>query len=221
MKKSRIILASLFIALLYMGNTIFADEIVIDSNIVAKDCGCPRCRRGPRGHRGHEGHRGHRGARGFHGLVVGQTLVGVEGTQGIPGIDGGESSTFISATGSLVGPVVNSSPIPYNNLVAQGGSFLPYVSGSGIFITTEPGHYEVIFGAKWTTASTMALRINGATPLQGSRLLATDDYATMSLIVNAPTAITTFEIVCADGGFMTFISNPGTNAFVSIKKIAN
>ena len=253
MKKFRVTLASLFFSLLYMGNTTFASELSMKNDLVAKakkhrhhestssdssssessSSDSHRGRSGDRGHRGHRGHRGSRGHKGNNATTRGpQGAPGHQGSQGPQGPNGGQgtsiSDTFISAAWVLPAagttPVVaTNTAVPYNTIVGQSGN-VSYALNSGLFVINETGHYEVTYTGKWTTATSMALSVNGSViPFTGTLFEVTDDYATLSLILPI-TAGTTLQVIASGGGSMTFPlqgTAPSTHATITIRKIAN
>lgn len=131
MRKFRIALSSLFIALLCMTTAASAQGQTIVDDLVAKSkrhhhhhrsdssssdssssssssSSSEHIRRGHRGHRGKKGPQGHRGRRGRRGTAItGQTgPIGPTGPVGIPGTQGGAITSFISAFEVAGGTVV-------------------------------------------------------------------------------------------------------------------
>jgi hypothetical protein len=227
MKTFRMALTSVFLVLLCICNTTFAQESTTQSDFIEKSK-CGEDCIGRRGHRGHHGKRGREGEIGRPGAtgLQGGSCTNVAGPTGATGTDGTSGSpTFISAYevgGIVIGnnpPNDPSADIMFPNLISQFGAIS---QTGGVFTTTDgPGNYEVTFGGKWTGDTAIGLMVNDVL-LTGSLLEPEGaDYSTISVIVPSTTPTTTFEIRHQDATTMTLFGDADhTAAFITIKKIS-
>jgi hypothetical protein len=245
MRKLRVALTSLFVALLCM-TTAFAQGQTIVNDLVVKNkkhrhhhdsessssssSSSEHERRGPRGRHGKRGHRGHRGNAGQTGSSV-PGPAGSAGSAGAPGPAGvsGAITSFISAYevagGTLIPLGANilwSTTTPH--IVDQTSDF-SLNSATGQFTSTAgAGNYEVFYGAKWSGATAFQLFVNGSA-VPGSILQPlSNNFSSLSIVVNVLNSNPTFEIRNIDTSTAANL-NPGapnttTGAFITIKKLS-
>lgn len=245
MKKFRIVVTSCLLALLCMTNLAFAGEQMNIDEFLAKRRahrhhdsdssdsssssssdnhrhGPSRGPRGKRGSRGKKGHTGHHGSRGrsLQGPAGAQGIQGIQGPQGIPG-SGGAVTNFVTAyqitTGTIADTVAPLAFILFPN-VSPGNTIAAPIAG---VFTLAPGHYEVIYGAKWTPDVAIALLLNGAV-VPGTELEpVSNDYSTVSVILNV-TAPGTLSV--QNQSAITALTLGGavnqTGAFITIKQLS-
>jgi hypothetical protein len=239
MKNFRITLTSSLLALLCMTNAAFAREQASVNNLIAKSkkhhhsrsdsssssSDSDNGKRGPRGKRGHRGERGPVGNPGTQGTDMPGSpgtpgSPGSAGTPGTPG-SGGAIGNFITAYQITTGTVADTIP-PLGNIifpsVSPGSTITAPVAG---VFTLPAGTYEVIYGAKWTPDVAIALLLNGSV-VAGSQLEpVSDDYSTVSVILNVGLPGTlAVQNQSTSTSLMLGVATNQTGAFITIKKLS-
>ena len=220
MNTFKVMLANLFLVLLCVSNTSYADERTDAMQAFAKKTKYLQFekshrKRGPRGHHGHRGHRGfrgHHGHRGIAGAVGAAGAVGSAGSSGSAGSVGATGPTGVAElsayaavftkntaiTLSPVLPVANPNTLIFDTVSVVHG--ISYNNTTGVFTVTQTGDYSITYGAAMITvplslAGALAIQVNGSTS-DGSQLntLTADQMNSISTIIHL-TAGDTFEVV--------------------------
>ena len=92
--------------------------------------------------------------------------------------------------------------------------------------TLGAGYYEITWGAAWTAAAPLVLRVDGV-DLVDTAINIQSDWATESIIVQSVSTTPTFAIGVPSGGLTNLqlwsadTSLHGATAFMTIKKIGS
>ncbi|MBA2368177.1 MAG: hypothetical protein H0V82_04030 [Candidatus Protochlamydia sp.] len=229
MKKFHFAFTGLLTVLLYMTTAVFAEGQNIEKNLDAAR-GKNHCHNGSDPRDGIFLKNGPRGPRGIPGRD-GASIQGPPGPQGIPGLPGlqgapginGLITEFISATQINTGTIADQ-VAPLENIlfpVVSPGSTLPPPDAEGVF-TLPVGVYEVTYGAKWTPAVPIALVLNGAV-VPGTQLEPfSNDYTTVSVIIEVTGVPGTLEVQNRSATTALILGGAvgQTGAFITIKKLS-
>ncbi len=189
-------------------------------------------KRGPRGHRGKKGDRGKRGKTGATGATGAQGIAGPIGPTGTGGINNFITAVVFGNTppATSTQSVANSNPILFTTTTDTSGT-IGFVPGTGTFTVPNTGHYEITFGARFTSDDgdvnpVITLRLNGGgnaltniSVRQGSL-----DWAVFSCILPLNAGDTVEVIASSINGSADIVlvdpfTGSTTSAFITIKQI--
>lgn len=232
MKRFQVTVWSVFLAIFCMMRPVFALEVSAKAHAIQKSEHNPSKKN--KKHKGLRGSRGHRGKRGHHGHPGSQGAPGSAGLPGTVGPDGklGQGITtclWAYEDGGVI--IEHGANIQFPHVPTSAGF---NALGNGIFESTAgPGTYEVIFGAEWYGYSEvyvpLILYVDGVQVLGGYLDPHRDfeAYSTATVIVSSNEANPQFYIQNGATSSAlqlnvdtTHTANPGTGAFITIKKIA-
>ena len=212
---SRIILSSLFLAMMSINHQIIANETASDSELVTK--GHHKDHKGDRGQTGHRGPTGHHGHTGITGV---QGAIGATGAQGAIGPTGTLSFAdfYTIFAGGVTG--LSGAEIPFVFDDPTQGSDITRLSDSEFAINTT-GIYHIRFMATITspeeqTGGQLVLAVNDTQLPQtivGTGTQNTQVVGTYILPLNAGDIISVRNPLTNDIVF--FLDNPGGNNTVS------